>query len=138
MAAGRIIQRETGATATLEGTGLPVVVSATGGRLDVVTRPAEPGFNPLGLLYASVATCLVLSVRNVAAQRGLSARLRHVEASVRGTKAPDPPSRVEHLHLAITIDGDLDEATKRALIDEAETVCTVSNTLRARPTISLD
>jgi uncharacterized OsmC-like protein len=52
---------------------------------------------------------------------------------VKGDKAPDGPPRVARLRIEFEIDGDFDEATRAALIAEAEETCTVSNTIRAAP-----
>jgi uncharacterized OsmC-like protein len=135
MSTGRVIHRETGATATLTPTGQPVVTSVTGGRMDVVTRPSEPGFNPLDLLYASLSACLVLSARIAASERGLLGRIERLEATVRGVKAQDGPSRLAGIEAILLIEGDLDDATRRDLRHAAESICTISNTLRAAPAI---
>lgn len=135
MTTSRVIHRETGATATLTPAGQPVVSSVTGGRIDVVTRPSEPGFNPLDLLYASLSACLVLSARIAASERGLLGRIERLEATVRGDKAPDGPSRLAGIEATLLIEGDLDDDTRRELRHAAETICTISNTLRAPPSI---
>ena len=63
MSETKTMTRPTGATATLGRTGFPHVTSTTGGTLDIVTGPSQPGFNPLDLLYASLAACLAMSAR---------------------------------------------------------------------------
>ena len=55
--------RPTGAKAVLGRVGFPHVTSVTGGEIDIVTSPSQPGFNPLDLLYSSLSACLVLSAR---------------------------------------------------------------------------
>ncbi|TGR35828.1 OsmC family peroxiredoxin, partial [Mesorhizobium sp. M1C.F.Ca.ET.195.01.1.1] len=57
----KVRTRVTGATAVLQPGSLPVVTTPTGGTVDVVTQVSAPGFNPLDLLYASLAACMVLS-----------------------------------------------------------------------------
>ncbi|MBB5751627.1 OsmC family protein [Prosthecomicrobium pneumaticum] len=133
MAIGTIKLRPTGATATLGRTGHPEVVSVTGGALTVVTRPAEPGFNPLDLLYASVSACLVLSARIAASELGLLDRFESARAEVTGRKAADDPARIERFDILLTVEGALDAAERAALIERAERICTVSNTLKAAP-----
>ncbi|TIS71407.1 MAG: OsmC family peroxiredoxin, partial [Mesorhizobium sp.] len=64
----KIRTRATGACAVLPPGGLPAVTTPTGGTVDVVTAVSAPGFNPLDLLYASLAACMVLSAR-IAATR---------------------------------------------------------------------
>ncbi|MDQ0468756.1 OsmC family protein [Labrys wisconsinensis] len=133
MALGTIKTRATGATARLGRTGQPSVASVTGGELSVVTRPSEPGFNPLDLLYASLSACLVLSARIAASELGMLDKVAELSATVSGSKAADGPSRVERFHIVLGVDGDLDEAAKDAIVAAAETICTVSNTLRDQP-----
>ena len=132
MTSGTVIPRKTGATAVLSRQGHPVITSATGSEITVVTRPSEAGFNPLDLLYASLSGCLVLSARIAASERGVLDKLRSVRASVKGTKAADPPSRIARFEIEISIDADLDEAAKDEIVAAAERICTVSNTLHGQ------
>jgi uncharacterized OsmC-like protein len=133
MAELKVRTRVTGATATLQPGGLPAVTTPTGGAVDVVTGVSAPGFNPLDLLYASLAACMVLSARIAASRLGVAAALGEVRAEVSGEKAKDEPSRVERLNIRLDISGDLDAATKQRIVEHAEAICTVSNTLRAVP-----
>jgi uncharacterized OsmC-like protein len=114
---------------------LPVVTTPTGGTLDVVTQVSAPGFNPLDLLYASLAACMVLSARIAATRLGVADRLGEVSADVGGEKAKDEPSRVETFTVKLEITGDLDAATKQRILAGAEDICTVSNTLRSAPAL---
>ncbi len=59
----KVKTRETGATSVLGAKGRASIKTVTGGELEVVTGVSEPGFNPLDLLYSSLAACLVLSVK---------------------------------------------------------------------------
>lgn len=125
--------RQTGATATIGRTGRAHIRSVTGGEIEIVTAPSEPGFNPLDLLYSSLAGCIVLSVRIAAGQLGLLDRLTSVAVDVTGDKAKDDPSRVERFRITVAIAGDFDDESRSALIHAAETICTISNTLKAEP-----
>src|SRR5689334_21495089 len=107
MAVGAIKTLQTGVHAVLARHGQPVVTSGTGGTLEVVTRPTEPGFNPLDLLYASLSACLVLSARIAASERGLLDRVDRFEARVSGMKAAEPPSRIGQFHIDMLVEGDL-------------------------------
>lgn len=129
----KVRTRVTGALAVLHPGGLPVVTTPTGGTVDVVTSVSAPGFNPLDLLYASLAACMVLSARIAATRLGVAAQLGEVRADVSGEKAKDEPSRVETFNIRLEIAGDLDVATKQRIVEDAEAICTVSNTLRAAP-----
>ncbi len=129
----KVRTRETGALAVMQPGGLPVVTTPTGGAVDVVTGVSAPGFNPLDLLYASLAACMVLSARLAASRLGVAAELGEVRAEVSGEKAKDEPSRVQKINIRLDIAGDLDAATKQRIVEDAEVICTVSNTLRAAP-----
>jgi uncharacterized OsmC-like protein len=107
------------------------VTSVTGGALDIVTGAAQPGFNPIDLLYASLAACLVLSARIAASRMGLLDRITGIGAEVTGEKTAQEPYRIARFDVVFTISGDLDAGTRRHLVEEAETICTVSNTLRS-------
>jgi len=131
----KIRTRATGASAVLPPGGLPAVTTPTGGALDVVTSVSAPGFNPLDLLYASLAACMVLSARIAATRLGVADRLGEMRADVSGEKAKDEPSRVETFSIRLEIEGDLDAATKQRIVEDAETICTVSNTLRGAPVL---
>lgn len=129
----KVRTRVTGALAVLQPGGLPVVTTPTGGTVDVVTGVSAPGFNPLDLLHASLAACMVLSARIAANRLGVGAGLGEVRAEVSGDKAKDEPSRIEGFRITLDIAGDLDAATKQRIVEDAEAICTVSNTLRAMP-----
>jgi uncharacterized OsmC-like protein len=131
----KVRTRTTGALADLPPGGLPTVTTPTGGTVDVVTSVSAPGFNPLDLLYASLAACMVLSARIAANRLGVADRLGEVRAEVTGEKAKDEPSRVETFNIKLEIAGDLDAATKERILADAEHICTVSNTLRVAPAL---
>ncbi|MBP1887371.1 OsmC family protein [Sinorhizobium mexicanum] len=134
MAELKVRTRETGATAVVGRTGFPHVMSVTGGELDIVTGPSQPGYGPLDLLYASLASCLVLSARIAASRFGVLDRLTEVSAKVTGEKAHDEPSRVARFDIEFSIKGDFDDTVRQAIAEAAENeICTVSNTLRGNP-----
>lgn len=137
MADLKIRTRDTGATARMEAGAMPVLSTPTGGQLDLVTGVSAPGFNPLDLLYASLAACLALSIRSAATKLGVTDRLGEVSAEVRGEKAAEGPSRVARIEAVLHIGGDLDNAMRDRLIHMAEGICTVSNTLAGGPEIAV-
>ncbi|TIV92477.1 MAG: OsmC family protein [Mesorhizobium sp.] len=61
--------------------------------------------------------------------------LGEVKADVSGEKAKDDPSRVETFTIRLTIAGDLGAAVKQRIVEDAEAICTVSNTLRGAPVL---
>ncbi len=76
---------------------------------------------------------MVLSARIAATRLGVATQLGEVRAEVSGEKAKDEPSRVEKVNIRLDIAGDLDAATKQRIVEDAEAICTVSNTLRTAP-----
>ncbi|SCX00090.1 peroxiredoxin, Ohr subfamily [Agrobacterium sp. DSM 25558] len=133
----RVKKRETGATATLGRNGHPQIATPTGGQLAVVTAASDPGFNPLDLLYSSLAACLVLSARIAASRLGVLDRFESVEARVTGEKSEGEPARITHFDMRLKITGDFDAETKQAIAHMAEDICTVSNTLRGDAAFNL-
>lgn len=126
--------RPTGATATLQRSGFPHIVSETGGELDIKTGASEAGFNPLDLLYASLSACLAMSARIAAGKLGVLDQLVEVTAQVRGHKAEDEPSRIGRFDIDLKIVGDFDDAIRAEIAHLAETsICTVSNTINSQP-----
>ncbi|CAN7313510.1 OsmC family protein [Rhizobium sp. LjRoot98] len=130
--------RPTGATAVLARHGFPQVTSATGGEIQIVTGPSQPGFNPIDLLYASLSACLTMSARIAASQMGLLDRLTEIRADVSGEKATEGLSRVAKFNVVLTIEGDIHDEARHAIAQAAEEeICTVSNTLRGGSEFSM-
>ena len=133
MTALTIKMRPVGAEAVLTRFGHPQVQSDMGGALDVVTAASEPGFNPLDLLFSSLAACLVLSARIAASRLGLIGQFGEARAHVTGEKSSEEPFRIKRLFIDLTVEGDLDQTQKMQISRMAEEICTVSNTLRSPP-----
>lgn len=130
-------QRPTGVVATLANTGLPQLTSVTGGTMEVVTSPSKEGFSPLDLLYASLASCLVLSARAAAARLDVLHLITDITADVSGEKAHEGVSRVAGFHIRFSIKGEIDAQTRKKIVHDAETeICTISNTLQGKPSFS--
>lgn len=129
--------RQTGATASLGRTGFPHIVSATGGEIDIVTGASQAGFNPLDLLHASLSACLAMSARIAAHEMQMTDRIEHIEVQVSGEKAKEGPSRIETFTVLFTITGALDDDQRHRLVERAEEVCTVSNTLAGKPAFNI-
>jgi uncharacterized OsmC-like protein len=125
--------RPVGAEAVLTRFGHPQVQSDMGGALDVVTAASEPGFNPLDLLFSSLAACLVLSARIAASRLGLIGQFAEARVHVTGEKSSEEPFRIQRLFIDLTVEGDLDQTQKMQISRMAEEICTVSNTLRSPP-----
>lgn len=107
-----------------------VTATAAGATVAIATKPgSETGATPVELLAAAVASCMALSIRGAAIQAKSVERIRRIDVSAEGHKAERLPSRLETIVVTATIDGDLSDEEKHALIAKAETLCTVSNTL---------
>lgn len=126
----KVRSRPVGATAKLGRLGRPVISTITGGALEIVTGVSEPGFNPIDLLYSSLAACLALSARIAASHMGLLDRFEGVVVEVSGKKSAGEPYRIIRFDIRIAFAGDFDDATRDALAHAAENICTVSNTLK--------
>ncbi|BCH53373.1 OsmC family protein [Agrobacterium vitis] len=134
MAEIKMKTRKMGATAVIGRTGFPQITSETGGELAIVTGPSQPGFNPLDLLYASLAGCLTISARLAASEMGVMDRITGITAKVTGEKAKEGLSRVERVDITLTIQGEINAETRKTIADRAEhEICTVSNTLSGSP-----
>lgn len=130
--------RPTGASALLGRHGFPHITSATGGEIQIVTGPSQPGFNPIDLLYASLSACLAMSARIAASQMGLLDQLSEIRADVIGEKSSEGLSRVVKFNVVLTIRGDIHAEARQAIARAAEEeICTVSNTLRGGADFSL-
>lgn len=129
--------RPVGARAKVGRLGRPMMSTVTGGALEVVTGVSEPGFNPIDLLYSSLAACLALSARIAAGRLGMLDRFEGVAVDVSGEKSADEPYRILRFDIRIEIAGNFDEATRAAIAHMAEDICTVSNTLKGNAEFAL-
>lgn len=133
----KVRTRETGAVAEMPHGKLPVITTPTGGVVEIVTSVSQAGFNPLDLIYSSVAACMALSARIAAGKLELKDKLTDVQVEVKGDKAHEGPSRIERFDITFHFGGDLTEDEKHRLAEMAEEICTVSNTLRGEPQFDL-
>ncbi len=131
-------ERATGATAVVERVGHGRVTSATGATVELSAALSSPGYSPVDLMYAAVAGCLAISARIAASEMHVLDRFVSANVAVSGRKATPPERRVTHLDIRIELDGDFDAATRHALIERAEELCTVSNTLKNSPEFVVD
>lgn len=129
--------RPIGATARLGRTGYPSIRSATGGKVEIVTGPAQAGFNPLDLLLASLAACMSMSARIAARELGLSDTFEGLEVDVRGEKSMNEPSRFIGFTVRMTFHGEMPSEQQWLIARRAEEICTVSNSLAVHPQLLL-
>lgn len=138
MSAMKVKTRNIGAKATISRMGQPDVSSFTGGSVDLVTSANGEGFNPLDLLFASLSSCLALSLRIAASEMALLDRFQGAKVDVTGVKSDGEIKRIERFLVFIVIEGDFTPVERESLIHRAEQICTVSNTLKVVPTIELN
>ena len=113
---------------TLSATGLPALASAPPPEFD------GPGgrWSPEHLLVAAVADCLVLSFRGVA--RANKFEWHSLECSVEGTlDKVEGKTKFTHMVVRATlrVPAGTDEAKAKQLLERAEHVCLISNSLVA-------
>ena len=92
--------------------------------------------SPVEHLLIGAAGCLALSCRAVLGERGGSGT--SVEVTATGWKAANPPSRLGRIELSVRFGSDIAESEARAIVEEAERLCTVNNTLLDSPAIEID
>ncbi len=133
----KVKSRPVGAKAKVGRLGRPTVSTVTDGSLEIVTGVSEPGFNPIDLLYSSLAACLALSARIAASRLGVLDRFEGVAVDVSGEKSADEPYRILRFDISIEITGAFDEVARAAIAHMAEDICTVSNTLKGNAEFAL-
>lgn len=137
MAAMKVKHRKIGAKASISRFGSPSVQSAAGGEMAIVTAASGGGFNPVDLLFASLASCLALSVRVAASELQLINNFSDAVVEVTGEKVGNESMRVQDFDVRIKVFGNLSEADIARLVERAEEICTVSNSLKTTSTIHL-
>lgn len=113
-----------------ENAALSQVSNDRGRTIDAVFSTRADGFTPLEIQAAALAACIDASVR-IAARRDEIGALGALEVAVEAIKAADAPSRLGRFEVVVTFADPLDEAVKTRLVEAAEEICTISNTLRA-------
>jgi uncharacterized OsmC-like protein len=112
------------------------VTVGSSGTLDLSAIGGQRGYSPGELLLGALAGCLTLSLKFAIKEAGLIDRAGDVDVQVVGTKSEELPSRFTDLAVSINFTGTLTDAEKEALVERAEQVCTVTNTLHTLPTFS--
>ena len=81
--------------------------------------------SPVEHLLIAAAGCLALSCRAALAGTHRS----RLEVIVLGRKAPEPPSRLARIDIAVRFGSEIDPVEARSIVEKAEKLCTVTNTL---------
>ncbi|HEX6254823.1 MAG TPA: OsmC family protein [Euzebyales bacterium] len=95
------------------------------------------GFNGGHLMLLGWGGCFKSTLIAAAEARGID--IRDLELTIAGETA-DTPYRIKKVRMSVELDAEVDDDTKRKLIDIARNGCAVSNTLQlgAEMEISLD
>jgi uncharacterized OsmC-like protein len=83
--------------------------------------------SPVEYLLIATAGCLALSCRAVMGNGHGSGS--SVEVTAFGSKAPEPPSRLERIDLAVRLGSEIDAVEAASIVQKAKKLCTVTNTL---------
>ncbi|THV20254.1 OsmC family protein [Peteryoungia ipomoeae] len=129
--------RVIGATAKLGRAGYPSVRSASGGEIEVVTGPSHVGFDPVDLLLASLVACISMSVRIAARRLGHANGFEEVRVEASAEKAKDGSHRIDRFIVTVALMGQISAEDQRAIVELADSICTVSNSLSPLPEIRL-
>ena len=102
--------------------------------IQAVFSPRAEGFTPLEIQAAALGACIAASVR-IAARAADIGALGQIDVEVEAIKAEDEPSRLGRFEIVVHFSDPLDAAVQNRLIEAAEDICTISNTLRAGDTL---
>jgi uncharacterized OsmC-like protein len=91
--------------------------------------------SPVEHLLIGAAGCLVLSCRAVLATGRASQST--VEVTAVGSKAAEPLSRLGRIDIAVRFGRKIDAVEARSVLEKAEKLCTVTNTLRSSVAIAI-
>jgi putative redox protein len=120
----------------LEGT---TGVASAGKHAIVVDRSPNLGGNDLGftggeLLFTSIGTCILTTLIGAARQRNVE--LTKVEFKVSG-ESGGTPTRFTSIHVDAVVEGNAPDEEIQKLVELAERICSVSNTVKEGAEISL-
>jgi uncharacterized OsmC-like protein len=92
--------------------------------------------SPVEHLLIATAGCLALSCRAVLT--GTQGSRSSVEVTALGHKAAEPPSRLARIGLAVRFGSEIDAVEARSIVEKAEQLCTVTNTLLGSVAIEIE
>jgi uncharacterized OsmC-like protein len=101
-----------------------------------VSGAQAAALSPVEHLLIGAAGCLALSCRAVLTDSHGSRTL--VEVTAIGSKAPEPPSRLARIDLAVRFGSEIDAVEARSIVEKAEKLCTVTNTLLGSVAIGIE
>jgi len=113
---------------------LCTVANDRGKVIEAVFSPHAQGFTPLEIQASALAACIAASLR-IAARNMQIGALGDIDVEVEAIKAEDEPSRLGTFQVLVRFGDALDDEVKDRLVEAAEHICTISNTLRAGDTV---
>lgn len=90
--------------------------------------------SPVEHLLIGAAGCFALSCRAVLNHGSKSS----IEVTAIGSKAAEPPSRLARIDLAVRFGSEIDALQARSIVEKAEKLCTVTNTLLGPVAIEIE
>ncbi len=130
--------------ATTNQSGFPVQGEVRGFRV-VIDEPASLGGtdkapNPVEYLLLAQASCLSIVITTLAQQRGIGLKRVSVDANSEfelGEFLEGKAVGLRWIDLEVSVDSDAKPDIIRELVDEAERICPVKNTISARVRVRL-
>jgi len=110
--------------------GQNVVYNEAGLQVIGTTAPNRSGLNPKELLEAALGLCVSISMQKKLARDGVDYDASEIEIEIAASKAQGVTDRFTDFKVTLKLPDSLDEAYKQELIEAAEEVCTIGNTLR--------
>jgi uncharacterized OsmC-like protein len=101
-----------------------------------VSGTQAAALSPVEHLLIAAAGCLALSCSAVLTDSHGSRTL--VEVTAIGSKAPEPPSRLARIDLMVRFGSAIDAVEASSIVEKAEKLCTVTNTLLGSVAIVID
>lgn len=95
--------------------------------------PYPPATTPVDTMIAALGACIVKSVQ-IAAGKDKSA-LQPFTLRLTGAKSTDLPGRIAQIEADVIGDVVADAGQEAALLQQAKSICTVSNTMTAKVTL---
>jgi len=100
------------------------------------TAPLDStSLSPVEYLLVAAGGCLAYSIQAAITARHMP--FTWVTVNAIGEKAPDNPSRVQHLKLSVSLGEPLTDPNMERVLEDAKRMCTVTNTLGAAPTVDV-
>ena len=113
----------------------PLALCCAGRPLNSAGSGSLESVSPVEYMLLAIAGCFALSCAG--ALRARESPPTPVEVVVTGEKAPDAPSRVHRIALAVAFGGGMSEAEAVAIAREAKHLCTVTNTIFGAPIVEV-